>query len=159
MKKKVLFKLRKIGVLDLVDSNENVQLAYLKKSDSNWESAVSLFEINKIEEAIAILYYSAYNSILSLLFGVGIKSENHDASIFLLKEVFGINDFLISALKKERISVQYYIGFELKKKDVEDLFFETSNFNSFIRDFISRLNNEKINEYRTKFDDLFIKNA
>jgi len=40
----------------------------------------------KLEEAVSMAYYSMYYSLLALLFRVGIKSENHTASIFLLRD-------------------------------------------------------------------------
>jgi len=41
---------------------------------------------------------------LALLFKVGIKSENHTASILLLKELFGLDNSKILNAKKERMS-------------------------------------------------------
>lgn len=159
MKKAILFSLKKRGLLNLVDSSENVSLAYLEKSDSNWISARALLDIDRIEEAVAILYYCVYNCVLSLLFRIGVKSESQEVSIYLLKKIFGMDNSFVLSLKKERISVQYYLDFNLQKNEVEDLFSEAADFNASLRDFISILSNEKINESRIKFNNLFLKNA
>ena len=48
-------------------------------------------------------YYAMYNKLLSLLYKIGIKSENHFFSIFILKEIFDFDNELIVYAKKERI--------------------------------------------------------
>ena len=154
MKNTILFNLKKEGMLDIIELSEEVQKSYLEKSESNLGSAKLLFEHDKLEETISFAYYIAYNSILALFFRVGIKSENHSASIFLLKKIFDLDNKFIIYSKKERINAQYYIDFDLKKQDVKDLIFETERFNSYLQDFLSRLTNSRIIFYRNKFINL-----
>lgn len=148
-----LVKLKKQGKLKVVDSSEEVAKSYIEKSESNFISAKILFENDRLEESISLLYYSMYH-LLMALFKTGIKSKNHSASIILLKKVFDFDNSKIFFAKKERIDKQYYADFFVVKKDVEDLFSEAENFNKKLFDFVSRLNNVQIKLYRKKFKEL-----
>jgi len=57
-------------------------------------------------------------------------------------------------LPKERVDKQYYTDFNLTKKEVEDAVKKAESFGSFLFDFISKLNNEKIKGYREKFKSI-----
>ena len=155
MKKLDLFsKLIKEGKLKLTTPSENVKEAYLEKSSSYLDSAKLLLKNNKLEEAISMVYYSMYYSLLALLFKVGIKSENHTASILLLKEIFDIDNSEILKAKKERIDKQYYVDFKITKNDINNLMKIAENFNAEIFDFIEKLNLEDIRKARDKFKKL-----
>ena len=149
-----LIKLKKEGKLNLIEPSEEIKQSYLEKSESNIISAKILLENNRLEESVILAYYSMYHSLVALLFKSGIKSENHTASIILLKEVFGIDNSEITFAKKERVDKQYYIDFEITKKQVEDSIKKAEIFNSKILDFISRLTNEMIKDYREKFKEI-----
>jgi len=149
-----LIKLKKEGKLELVESSEEIKESYLEKSESNIISAKILLKNNRLEEAISLAYYSMYHILVALLFKTGIKSENHSASIILLKKIFEIDNSDIFFAKKERIDKQYYIDFNITKTDVQDSIQNAENFNKELRDFISKLNNEKIKNYIKKFKKL-----
>src|SRR3989344_5254194 len=115
-----LIKLRKEGKLELVESSEEIKQAYLEKSKSNLISSKILLENNKLEESVGLAYYSMYHSLTALLFKIGIKSENHTASIILLKELVGLSNNDILNAKKERVDKQYYVNFMITKEAVND---------------------------------------
>jgi len=146
-----LNKLKKEKRLGLVEPNINIKKSYFEKSESNIISSKALLKIDRLEEATSLAYYSAYHSLLALLYGIGIKCENHTASIILLKEIFDLDNSFILFAKKERVDKQYYVSFKITKREVEDLIKEAESFNEIIIEFTSRLNNEKINFYRNKF--------
>lgn len=146
-----LVKLHKKGELKLVDPSETIKDSYIAKSESNIISAKILLNNNKLEEAVALTYYSMYNMLTALLFRVGIKCENHAASIILLEKVFGISNKDISVAKEERIDKQYYVDFHITKKEVEYTIKTAEDFNKKLLDFISRLDSQKIKEYRKRF--------
>ncbi len=154
-KQNFLNKLKKQGKLELVDSSEDIKLSYIKKSESNLTSAKILLENDKLEEATALTYYSMYNLLTSLLFKTGIKSENHSASIILLKNIFNIENKEILEVKKERIDKQYYVNFSITKQEVESAIKQAESFNNKLRDFIDKLTNENIENFRQKFKDIF----
>ncbi len=149
-----LKKLNEEGKLKLVEPSEEVKQAYLEKSTSYLESAKLLLKNKKLEEAVSMVYYSMYYSLLALLFKVGIKSENHTASIILLKELFNLDNSEILKAKKERIDKQYYIDFKIAESDVKGLIKTAEKFNAIIFDYLERLNLNVINEVRGKFRKL-----
>ena len=137
MKKSDFFnRLQEEGKLQLVPPSEDIMSSYLKKSDSHLISAKLLFKNDRLEESVSLAYYSMYYMLLSLFFRVGIKCDNHSAGIILLKELFIIDNTLISYAKKERIDKQYYVDFNILKEEVEELIEAAEIFNSNILDFI-----------------------
>lgn len=155
MKKSDFFnRLQEEGKLQLVPPSEEIMTSYLKKSDSHLISAKLLLENDRLEESVSLAYYSMYYMLLSLFFRVGIKCENHSAGIILLKELFNIDNSLISYAKKERIDKQYYVDFKIMKEDVKELIEAAEIFNSKILDFNEKLNSEKIAEFRMKMETL-----
>ena len=139
--------------LKLVEPSEEIKSSYIEKSKSNLSSAKILLENDKLEEVIALSYYRMYNIVIAL-FKIGIKCENHKASIILLKELFDIDNFEIELAKKERIDKQYYTDFEIFKEEVLSAIESAEKFNYGINDFILKLNIEKRRFYREKFKEL-----
>jgi len=154
--KKISFldKLKQEGKLELVEPSEEIKKSYIEKSESNLVSAKILLDNSKLEEAVALTYYSMYHALTALLFKVGIKSENHSASIILLKKLFDMDNLDIESAKKERVDKQYYVDFEITKEQVKEAIKQAEKFNGKMVDFISRLTNEAIKRYREKFDRL-----
>ena len=142
------------GKLMLVESSEEIKKSYFEKSESNLISSKILFKENRLEEAVALTYFSMYNLVLALLFGVGIKCENHSAGIILLKNVFELDNNLLIEAKKERIDKKYYTDFSIVKEEVIQGIFSAENFNRNLKAFILQLNNQKITFYRDKFREL-----
>jgi uncharacterized protein (UPF0332 family) len=152
-----LAKLKKEGKLSLVEPSNEIKQSYIQKSESNLFSAKILVNNNKLEEAVALAYYSMYHFLTALLFKTGIKSENHTASIILLKELFGIENKEISFAKKERLDKQYYVDFKITKDEVLDAINNAEIFNGIMNDFISKITNEQIKKAREKFNILTVK--
>jgi len=150
-----LNRLKKEGKLGIVEASEDVGESYKAKSESYINSSKLLLENQKLEESVSLAYYSMYYILLSLFFKVGIKCENHSASIIILKEVFGVDNKDISYAKTERVDKQYYVNFKVSKEDVEDLIKKAENFIRNLTDFISKLNSEKIGSYRKKLEEIY----
>src|SRR3989338_1293057 len=143
-----LIKLKRERKLQLVESSEEIKQSYLDKSGSNLISAKILLNSNRLEESVGLAYYSMYHLLTALLFKVGIKSENHSASIILLKELFHLDNQDISEAKTERIDKQYYVNFKITQEEVKNTIRKAELFNGRIIDFISKMNNEQIKNYR-----------
>ena len=152
--KRLLNKLLKEKKLQIVESSEEICKSYIEKCNSNLMAAKLLLENNMLEESTSLIYYSMYNLVLALLFKVGIKSENHSASIFLLSEIFGIDNENIKDAKRERIDKQYYTGFKIAQKEVSRGIKIAEDFNRDLNGFISGLNSEEIKEYRSEVKKL-----
>ncbi len=146
-----LKKLKEEGKLKLVEPSEEVKQAYLRKSSSYIDSAKLLLKNKKLEEAVSMAYYSMYYSLLALLFRAGIKSENHTASILVLKELFGLDNSKVLKAKKERIDKQYYIDFKVVESDVKNLIKLAEEFNAEIFDLLEKLSLSDIERVRYKF--------
>jgi len=155
MKKiRFLIKLRKEEKLELVEPSEEIKESYILKSQSNLVSSKILLENNKLEEAVALTYYSMYHIVTALFSKVGIKCENHASTIILLKELFNIENADISSAKAERIDKQYYTNFHITKLELIEAIKNAEIFNSKILDFVSKVANKDIKIYREKFNEL-----
>ncbi len=155
MKKKInLKKLNKLKILQIVEPSKNLKESYMKKSEDSLLSTKFLFEKYQYNDAIALSYFSMYNSLLALLFYCGIKSENHNASIYLLKEIFRIENSEIERAKKERKERQYYPVLNTKKEEILSAIKSTEAFNSEIKNFIENLNSDNIQSFRTNLFNL-----
>jgi uncharacterized protein (UPF0332 family) len=151
--KKISFlsKLKREGKLQLVSPSETIKDSYLKKSESNLASAKILLENERLEESVSLAYYSMYNMLTAILFQVGIKCENHTASIILLNALFGIDNKSIFSAKEERIDKQYYVDFSVTREDTVKLIETAEEFNKNLFDFSSKMNSQKIKDYRERF--------
>lgn len=149
-----LVKLRDEGRLDFVKPTEEICRSYIEKSESNMASARILLETKHLEEAVSLAYYSMYHMLTALLFRTGIKCENHSASIILLKGAFGIDNSDIKYAKRERIDKQYYVDFSVTSEDVISIVAKAEEFNGNLLDFISRLGNKAISEYRERISQI-----
>lgn len=149
-----LANLRRKKIIGLVEPSEEIKQSYIDKSASNIDSAKILLKNNKLEESVALSYYSMYHYVTALFFKSGIKSENHNATIQMLKDIFGVDNQEISSAKKERLDKQYYVNFKISKEEVLDAIKKAEIFNSMINDFISKLSKDEINKARARFNIL-----
>jgi len=158
-KNNFLNKLKKKEKLEIVEPSDEICSSYLEKANNCLTSAKLLLKNNLHENSISMSYYAMYNSLLSLLFKSGIKSENHSGSILLLKVLFNKNNLfkIISHAKKERIDKQYYVTTdenEITKESVKELLNEAEDFLLKIKLFIKNLNNEDIIKIKKDFSTL-----
>ena len=149
-----LNKLYKKKKLQLVEPSENVKTAYLQRSDESLTSAKTLLNIGNLKDSVALSYYSMYHCLLALLFRVGIKCENHAAAIILLRKVFEIDNRKISKSKEERVDKQYYVGFRMEQEEAQESINTAEEFITEIIEFIDKLNEEDIQEYRKKAQNI-----
>lgn len=160
--KKVNFlnKLKKERKLELVEPSEEMKSSYLQKAESCLKAARILLQNQLYENSVSEAYYCMYNSLLALLFKIGIKSENHSASIILLKNLFNEKDLfkIISFAKTERIDKQYYIESQQVVKVTEDscrdMILKAEDFLIKIKLLINNLNLDYIDSLRNKFKNL-----
>jgi uncharacterized protein (UPF0332 family) len=160
--KKLAFlkKLRKEGKLKFTKPSENMSKSYLEKAENCFKSAKILFKNSLYENSVSEAYYCIYNSLLSLLFRIGIKSENHSGSIIIFEELFNKDNLTKIAFwaKEERIDKQYYTESQQKStinkdfsqsfiSDAEDFLFE-------LKQIIDDLSLKEIEEKRKLFLNL-----
>ncbi|MFA5020195.1 MAG: HEPN domain-containing protein [Candidatus Pacearchaeota archaeon] len=152
-----LKKLKRKGVIELVESSEDMKSSYLIKAENCLKSAKILFSSKIYENSTSEAYYCMYNSLLALLFKVGIKSENHSASIILLDKLFDKKDLVrtISWAKGERLDKQYYVETQqivkVTKESCNEMVLKSEDFLVKMKLLTSELNNEKTNSARDSF--------
>lgn len=146
--------LEKEGKIKIVDPSEDISKSYLEKSAKSLISAKTLSGIQNFDDATALTYYSIYNAALALLYRCGVKSENHAATIILLKEIFELDNKEILKAKKERIDKQYYVDFKATEDDVRSGIEAAEEFNTILRDKIAKIKKTEILEYNKKAKQL-----
>lgn len=161
-KQKFLTKLFKEGKLDLVEPSNEISNSYIQKAENCFKSAKLLLSNNLLENSVINSYYAMYNSLLSLLFKIGIKSENHSGSIMLLEEIFNLESLykIIEKAKEERIDKQYYVetkGAILEKESAKETLENAEDFLMQIKILIESLTNEQITKFRNKFREIIEK--
>jgi len=145
-----LKKLKKKGIVELVESSEEMKLSYLIKAENCLKSAKILYSSQLYENSTSEAYYCMYNSLLALLFKIGIKSENHSASIILFDKLFEKKDLvkIILWAKEERIDKQYYVETQqivkVTKESCNEMILKSEDFLVKMKVIISELNSEKI---------------
>jgi len=146
-------KLMKEGKLQTVEPSEEIKEAYIRKSQSSLRSAKILLDNDQIEDAVPMAYYSMYHMLTALLRKTGKKSENHTASIVIMKELFHLENADISNAKKERVDKQYYVDFEVTKKEVEEMMVVAERFIPIIYDIMERMTEIEHDDYLSDFTD------
>jgi len=160
--KEIIFlkKLKKTEKLELVESSEEMKLSYLVKAENCLKSSRILFQNELYENSTSEAYYCIYNALLALLFKLGIKSENHSASILLFKKLFDNKELVEIALwaKEERIDKQYYVEtqqiIKATKESCNEMTMKAENFLLKMKVIIDELGNENIEIKRKKFKEL-----
>ena len=148
-----LIRLKEEEKLLIIDPSEEVKESYIKKSASSLKSAEILLGNGQVEDAVPMAYYSMYNMLTAILYKVGIKCENHSASIIILKELFGIENSKIIFAKKERVDKQYYVDFKITKEEVGNMIKSAEQFNSMLYNFSDKLTTKEALEYKREFED------
>jgi uncharacterized protein (UPF0332 family) len=155
-----LKKLKRQRIIESVESSEEMKSSYLIKAENCLKSAKILFQSQLYENSTSEAYYCMYNSLLSLLFKIGIKSENHSASIILFDSLFENKELvkIISWAKRERIDKQYYVETQqivkVTKESCNEMILKSENFLVKIKVLINELSNEKIKSIRNSFIEL-----
>jgi uncharacterized protein (UPF0332 family) len=139
--------------IKLTEPSDQICKSYLDKSDKSLFSSKTLLNIDNFDDATALTYYSMYYSILASLYKVGIKSENHTATIILLKEIFNIDNNKILQAKKDRVDKQYYVDFKATKEEVEEGIQIAEEFNSKIKEIIDKITKSEIKKIKEKFEE------
>ncbi len=150
-----LIKLAKEGKLQSVEPSDEIKDAYLQRSNESLSSANALIKIGNLKDAVALAYYSMYHCLIAALFRIGIKCENHAASIILLKEVFGIDNSKISKAKTDRVDKQYYVDFSVNLEEANNSIKVAEEFIVEMNNLLAKLTEIKIKKCHEKATTLF----
>ena len=158
-KQSFLNKLWEKNRISLVEPSENICNSYIKKAENSLKSASILIKNNLYEDSISKSYYTLYNVLTALLYKIGIKCENHTASILMLKLIFKTKNLYKTAksAKKERIEKQYYIDSETTKTTASDTLKDAEEFLINIKVIIKTIKKSESEEFRRKLKKLIKK--
>ncbi len=155
-----LNKLKLEQKISLVEPSLEICQSYIIKADNCLKSSKILFKAQLYENSVGEAYFGMYNSVLALLFKVGIKSETHAGSIILIRKIFSLNSIEKSLLiaKKERIDKQYYVtdtfNLELNEDSAMSFIKRAESTILELKSYINNLNTEKIIILRKKFKNM-----
>lgn len=141
--------------IELVDESKEIYESYNLKSENSLKAAKILFEQQLIEESTSMSYYAMFHKTTALFRLIGIKCENHAATIILLKELFDIDNKNISFAKEERIDKQYYTDFILTKDDTKEIIEKAEQFIDEIDYFTDKLTENKRKDFRETFRNIY----
>ena len=139
--------------IEVVEPNENLSKAYIKKAEDALKAAASL-KGNKDWE-ISSLYYTMYFSLYSILMRIGIKCEIHSCTIeFMrqfLQEHFNDDDFfLIKKSMKARIDAQYYSNRNISEKDYSNMIIKAPLFLAKCKELLLGLSDKNVEDIRNR---------
>lgn len=142
------------GGLKFIEPNKELAVSYLNEAEKTLSKINQLINEEDFLWASVRIYYCAYYSIYSFLQKIGVKSENHDCAIELIKEFFS-NDLLknIDKFKEDRISSQYYLKTGQKNK-LNDNYFQVKEFYLKFKKVINEISEEDVKDYRNKLNEM-----
>ena len=143
---KFIQKLVKEKIITTKEPSLEISNSYHEKAENSLRAAKILIKQDLLEESTTMSYYSMYHKATALLNIIGIKCENHNATIIILKEMLNIDTKDFSDAKTERIDKQYYTDSQIKKEDAEELIKKVEKFIQQIDNFID----ESTQDVRTK---------
>ena len=139
-----------------IDSSNNVCNSYISNSNDEMKAAKIMLKQELLIQSIGHSYYSMYLLVQALLYKCGIKCEDHNASIIILNEVFGIENKEIKIVKKERIEAQYYTSKEISFELTKEILDSAENFTVELKEFIDSLNNKQIESFQKLLKEVLL---
>jgi len=161
LRHKIIWCRKQKNGVKLIEPNDNLSEAYLKKSNEALKVMKKIGGVSK-EWSISSAYYARYNAVYSLLMKCGIESEIHDCTLaifrFLFRQEFEEDVFEeVEAVKEQRINTQYYTDRNLNNKKYQAIVKDTPDFILKIESFIINLTKDQIEEIRKKLKKLIEK--
>ncbi len=139
--------------IELVEPNENLAKAYIKKAEDSLSA--SLILDNNKDWKISSLYYTMYFSVYAILMKIGVKCEIHSCTIafvdvFLNKYLTKDEIELLNKSMKARIDVQYYTNRNISESLYKNMIENAPNFIVRCKDILNKLTEKEIQEIRNK---------
>lgn len=138
--------------IELVEPNDDMTKAYLKKAEDSLRASASLKD-NKDWE-ISSLYYIQYFGLYSILMKIGIKCEIHSCTIsfmeYFLDKHFSEHDIkLIKKSMKARIDAQYYSDRNISDKTYQQMAISAPLFLAKCKHVLNEINESTIKQIRS----------
>lgn len=142
--------------LKICAPNSDVAMGYLKMAEDSF-GTMNREKGKNIIFSVSAGYYSLYYSLYSVMRKIGVKSEIHTCSIafmkYFLKDFYSPEDVnLIEVSFELRNTLQYYVGKNVNKRDLDILWRSAYDFFVKTREILVTLNENEINEIRRRLD-------
>jgi len=139
--------------ITLIEPNENLASAYLKKSEDAMDA---MHSVTSRDWKISAAYYSLYFSLYSVLMKIGIKSENHVCTIEIMHHILtgfftGEECELLEEAREARVETQYYTTSEVSGDFEDTLTQQVPRFLVKCRGIVDRLDAKQIGKLRETF--------
>ncbi|MBN1377592.1 HEPN domain-containing protein [Candidatus Woesearchaeota archaeon] len=133
--------------------SKRIAFSYLDEAEKTLSRIKELIEENDLVWASVRIYYCAYYSLYSFLQRIGIKSENHECSIMLVKKLLK-EKFIdrIDSFKDNRVDSQYYLKTGNKDK-LLSLYKKVKEFYLNFKEIVTNIKEEDIDNYLNKIKD------
>ena len=163
LKGKIVWCGRQKKGIKLIEPNQNLCAAYLKKAETSLKSMHLNYQEKIYDWAVDAAYYARYQALYGLLQKCGIACEIHDCSLILLRFLFTelFDEALVAELEKakeQRINLVYYTNRLVSEEEIAKNILSTSNFVLKIEETISKMNSDKIQKLQEQLKKLIIKN-
>lgn len=138
----------------IIEPNENLTKAYLKKATSALNTMNAASDIGEPDWTTTTAYYARYFALYALLMKIGVKSEIHDCTIALarlLSEKRILEKTLVTDIsnsKQARIDIQYYVEREIDKERIKRDTEKARSFVLTVEKIIEDIETDKINAVR-----------
>ena len=141
------------GGLKMTEPNKEVSLSYLNEAERTLSKIKGLIDGEDFVWASVRIYYCAYYSLYAFLQRIGVKSENHDCSIELARELLNRGLKEMEEFKQDRIKFQYYLKTG-QKSGLNRAYSQAKGFYLSFKKFVVELNNKDIEDYRNKLKEI-----
>ena len=142
--------------LELIEPNEDLTKAYLKKAEDALRTAATLKD-NKNWD-ISSSYYTMYFSLYAILMKIGVKCEIHSCTInfmqrFLNKYFTNEEIDFIEKSQKARIDAQYYSDKNISDELYKRMTNNTSLFLAKTKKIVNNLTEQEIENIRNRIKE------
>ena len=156
MKDRLVWCSRQKNGTRLIEPNENLAFAYVKKSEDAMEAMHSVISR---EWKISAGYYSLYFSLYAVLMKIGIRSENHtctgEVMKVLLADYFTAEECdLMEKARKARVETQYYVSREIPENFSGILIQQVPRFHVKCKGMSDALNERQIRNLRETYRNM-----
>ncbi|QYZ79793.1 hypothetical protein E2N92_10310 [Methanofollis formosanus] len=137
----------------IVEPNDNLATAYLKKAE---EAMEAMHSVTSNDWKISTGYYSLYFSLYSVLTGIGFRSENHTCTIVLMRHL--LDGFftpeeceMVERARQARVETQYYVAGDVSRAYAERLAQQVPRFLVKCRGIVDGLNEREVQALRERY--------
>ena len=145
----------------LIEPNENLSFAYLKKSE---EAMEAMHSVVSHDWKISAGYYSLYFSLYTVLMKIGIRSENHTCTCEIMKVLlagfFTLEECdLMEEARQARVETQYYVSNHITENFSGILIQQVPRFHVKCKEISNALNERQIQNLRETYRNMIDRGA